>query len=132
MPLDSSACLLAHKDPKSVYSERFLPSNITFGRKSDLGPTLPAAGGALVLSGGAIWVGSCAVGCVLSVGGSMPRFWTTQGLWGSKLGARRRFISAALAHFRSLVIRVLVLAGQPMACSVPQVVGYSVAFICTV
>ena len=91
-----------------------------------------AAGGALVLSGGAVWAGSCAVGSVLAVGGSMPWFWTTQGLWGSKLGARRRFISAALAHFRPLVIQGLVLATQPTACSVPQVMGYSVALINTV
>ena len=72
MPLDSSACLLDQKDPNSVYFDRFLPSNITFGRKSDLEPTLAAAGGALVLSDGAVWVVSCAVGFVLPVGGSMP------------------------------------------------------------
>ena len=78
MPLDSSACLPAHKDLRSAYFGLYLPGNGTSGRKADPEPTLVAAGGALVLSGGAIWVGSCAVGLVLSVGGSLPWFWTTQ------------------------------------------------------
>ena len=78
-----------------------------------------AAGGALVLSGGAVWVGSCAVGRVLSVDGSMPWFWTAQGLWEVEIGRETPILSAALAHFRPLVARVLVMAGQPTAGSVP-------------
>ena len=78
-----------------------------------------AAGGALVLSGGVVWVGSCAVGPVLSVDGSFAWFWTARGLWGSRLGARRRFSSAALAHSRSLGLGVWGMAGHVMVFHVP-------------
>ena len=55
----------------------FLPQNRTLGRKADPGPTLVAAGGALVPAGGVLWVGSCAVVAVLSADGSYALSWTT-------------------------------------------------------
>ena len=78
-----------------------------------------AAGGALVLSGGGIWVGSCAVGCVLAVGGSLALVSDRPGTLGVEIGRETPILSAALAHSRPLVIRVLVVAGQPMAGFVP-------------
>ena len=45
-----------------------------------------AAGGALVLSGGGIWVGSCAVGCVLAVGGSFALVSDRPGTLGVEIG----------------------------------------------
>ena len=85
-----------------------------------------AAGGALVLPGGVIVVGSCAVHRVLPVDGSLPLCWITQGLWQSRLGARRRFSSAALAHSRLLGVLVLVMAGHMVVHFVPQGMGLSV------
>ena len=81
---------------------------------------------ALVLPSGVIMVGSCAVHRVLPVDGSLPLCWITQGLWQSRLGARRRFLSAALAHSRLLGVLVLVVTGHMVVQSVPPGVGLSV------
>ena len=85
-----------------------------------------ATGGALVLPGGVIMVGSVAVMLVLPADGSLPLCWITQGLWQSRLGARRRFLSAALAHSRLLGVLVLVVAGQMVVLFGPQGMGLSV------
>ena len=85
-----------------------------------------AAGGALVLSSGVVMVGSRAVLHVLSADGSLPLCWITQGLWQSRLGARRRFLSAALAHSRLLGVLVLVVAGHIAVQSVLLEMGLSV------
>ena len=78
-----------------------------------------AAGGALVPSGGVVMVWSCAVVVVLPADGSFAMVMDRPGALAVEIGRETPILSAALAHSRPLVIRVLVMAGQPMVYSVP-------------